>query len=77
MYVYIFRQFGFFSYLKDLFECPDAVMRYLCQLYRVHAIPVGTQKTKDNVENVIKRAPEISNFYTENHQVNLTVIVVC
>lgn len=65
------RQFGFKSYLKDMFHCPEGVMRYLCLMYKVYLIPVGDHKTKDNVQGVVAKFPELKTFYTENHQVSL------
>lgn len=62
------RQYGFHTYLRDLFECPEVVMRYLCKNYHVHEIPVGNEYTKAHVDNVIKANPHILNFYTENHK---------
>ena len=63
------RQYGFFSYLRDLFDCPDAVMCYLCLMYRAHLIPVGTRETKNQVERIMRENPTFYNFYTEHHQV--------
>ena len=64
-----FRQYGFFSYLKDLFHCPDPVMAYLCLLYNVHKIPVGDETARRNVEHVIRAHPELRMFYTAHVQV--------
>ena len=64
-----FRQYGFQMYLRELFVCPEAVMRYLCKNYHVHKIPVGTDYTKLHVDNVIKANPNLQTFYTENHKV--------
>ncbi|KAK6178810.1 hypothetical protein SNE40_011310 [Patella caerulea] len=63
-----YRRYGFHHYLKDMFDCPDPVMRYLCCLYRVHCIPVGNKYTKDNVAGVIKDHSELSTFYTVDTQ---------
>ncbi|KAK7492679.1 hypothetical protein BaRGS_00016158 [Batillaria attramentaria] len=65
------RRYGFQSYLSDLFTCPDAVMAYLCCLYRVHQIPVGDQNTRRNVEHVIQDHPDITMFYTPDVQYSL------
>ncbi|NWI52214.1 SMC5 protein, partial [Calyptomena viridis] len=48
------HQYGFFSYLRELFDAPRPVMSYLCSQYRVHDVPVGTEKTRDMIERVIK-----------------------
>ncbi|XP_025077820.1 LOW QUALITY PROTEIN: structural maintenance of chromosomes protein 5-like [Pomacea canaliculata] len=59
---------GFKNYLQDLFTCPEAVMRYLCSLYKVHLIPVGDAHAQQNVEQIIARHPELNNFYTAHVQ---------
>ncbi|ESP05608.1 hypothetical protein LOTGIDRAFT_102434, partial [Lottia gigantea] len=61
-----YRRYGFHHYLKDMFECPDPVMRYLCCLYRVHSIPVGDKYTKDNVDGVIKDHSELNIFLPQS-----------
>ncbi|KAK2163851.1 hypothetical protein LSH36_73g01022 [Paralvinella palmiformis] len=66
------KQYGFQMYLRELFVCPEAVMRYLCKNYHVHKIPVGTDYTKLHVDNVIKANPNLQTFYTENHKKELT-----
>ena len=48
----IFRQWGFHHYLNELFTAPDAVMRYLCQNYRLHQIPVGNDYTQKHADEV-------------------------
>ncbi|CAH1798068.1 unnamed protein product [Owenia fusiformis] len=62
------RRYGFHSYLREMFNCPTAVMSYLCEMYKVHAIPVGDHTTKQRVEKVVNEVPRLSTFYTENHQ---------
>ncbi|NWT05556.1 SMC5 protein, partial [Mionectes macconnelli] len=57
------RQYGFFSYLRELFDAPRPVMSYLCYQYRVHEVPVGTEKTRDMIERVI-RETKIKQIYT-------------
>ncbi|NWS69102.1 SMC5 protein, partial [Crotophaga sulcirostris] len=49
-----FHQYGFFSYIRELFEAPRPVMSYLCSQYRIHDIPVGTEKTRNMIERVIQ-----------------------
>ncbi|KAI1239722.1 hypothetical protein IHE44_0011150 [Lamprotornis superbus] len=48
------HRYGFYSYLRELFDAPPPVMNYLCYQYRVHDVPVGTQKTRDMIETVIQ-----------------------
>lgn len=47
------RKWGFTSYLRELIDAPDAVMAYLCKQYRVYDIPVGSEKTRGCVQEVI------------------------
>uniref|UniRef100_A0A8C9VP05 Structural maintenance of chromosomes protein 5 n=1 Tax=Scleropages formosus TaxID=113540 RepID=A0A8C9VP05_SCLFO len=55
--------FGFFSYLRELFDAPEEVMSYLCYQYKVHEVPVGTEKTKEMIEEVI-RETQLRIIYT-------------
>uniref|UniRef100_A0A8C9VWC4 Structural maintenance of chromosomes protein 5 n=1 Tax=Scleropages formosus TaxID=113540 RepID=A0A8C9VWC4_SCLFO len=57
------KQFGFFSYLRELFDAPEEVMSYLCYQYKVHEVPVGTEKTKEMIEEVI-RETQLRIIYT-------------
>nr|CAB3266388.1 structural maintenance of chromosomes protein 5-like [Phallusia mammillata] len=50
------KQWGFTSFLRELFKAPDAVMAYLCKQYRVHEIPVGSARTKDIVDQVTQKS---------------------
>ncbi|KAL8562706.1 hypothetical protein ACOMHN_011277 [Nucella lapillus] len=67
------RQYGFFSYMKELFQCPDPVMAYLCVLYNVHRIPVGNENARRNVEEVIRSHPDMRMFYTATVQYSIKV----
>ena len=40
------KRYGFKNYLKDLFDAPEIVMRYLCANNNVHNIPIGTAETE-------------------------------
>jgi len=44
-------------------------MRYLCKMYHVYKVPVGTRHTKDNLEGVVRDCPEIKLFYTDQDRV--------
>lgn len=46
------RRFGFFTYLREMFDAPDEVMSYLCQQYKVHDVPVGNEQTKAMIRTV-------------------------
>lgn len=50
------KRYGFFSYLRELFEAPEEVMSYLCYQYKVNDVPVGTETTKNMIERVIREA---------------------
>lgn len=50
--VLFFRRFGFFSYLREMFDAPDEVMSYLCYQYGVHDVPVGNEQTKAMMNTV-------------------------
>ncbi|XP_064620307.1 structural maintenance of chromosomes protein 5-like isoform X3 [Lineus longissimus] len=63
--------YGFHHYLKDLFTCPDDIMKYLCKQYHVHTIPIGNNHTKEVVEQVMRDIPQMNTFYTEHHQYNI------
>ncbi|KAM6985951.1 structural maintenance of chromosomes protein 5 [Aplochiton taeniatus] len=57
------KRFGFFSYLRELFDAPEEVMSYLCNQYRVHDVPVGTEQTKAMIKTVIEE-PYLKVLYT-------------
>ncbi|XP_034028187.1 structural maintenance of chromosomes protein 5 [Thalassophryne amazonica] len=61
------RRFGFFSYLREMFDAPDEVMSYLCHQYRVNDVPVGTAKTKSLIKMVILE-PYIKVLYTSEER---------
>lgn len=55
------RRYGFYAYLKSLFTAPEPIMKYLCKMYRVHQIPVGTEVTNSMYNQVPKN---ISVFFS-------------
>uniref|UniRef100_A0A8C7ZGI5 Structural maintenance of chromosomes protein 5 n=1 Tax=Oryzias sinensis TaxID=183150 RepID=A0A8C7ZGI5_9TELE len=57
------RRFGFFSYLREMFDAPDDVMSYLCHQYKVHDVPVGNETTKAMIKTVIEE-PYLKVLYT-------------
>uniref|UniRef100_A0A4W6CRY0 Structural maintenance of chromosomes protein 5 n=1 Tax=Lates calcarifer TaxID=8187 RepID=A0A4W6CRY0_LATCA len=57
------RRFGFFTYLREMFDAPDEVMSYLCHQYRVHDVPVGNEQTKAMIKTVIEE-PYLKVLYT-------------
>ncbi|XP_066273781.1 structural maintenance of chromosomes protein 5-like [Branchiostoma lanceolatum] len=50
------ERYDFQHYLKDLFEAPEPVMAYLCQMYHLHDVPIGTENTKQNIERVLRES---------------------
>ncbi|XP_069736917.1 structural maintenance of chromosomes protein 5 [Phaenicophaeus curvirostris] len=58
-----FHRYGFFSYLRELFDAPHPVMSYLCSQYRIHDVPVGTEKTRNMIERVIQET-KFKQIYT-------------
>ena len=50
-------------------------MRYLCKMYNVHQVPVGTRYTKDNVQVVVDNCPEIKLFYTDLDRVTAACLL--
>ncbi|XP_030368226.1 structural maintenance of chromosomes protein 5 isoform X2 [Strigops habroptila] len=57
------HRYGFFSYLRELFDAPPPVMSYLCSQYRVHDVPVGTEKTRSMIDRVIQET-KLRQIYT-------------
>ncbi|KAL6472816.1 hypothetical protein MHYP_G00190040 [Metynnis hypsauchen] len=61
------KRFGFFSYLRELFDAPEEVMSYLCHQYKINDVPVGTDKTKSMIETVIKES-QLRMIYTADEK---------
>ncbi|KAL7847854.1 hypothetical protein AOLI_G00225720 [Acnodon oligacanthus] len=61
------KRFGFFSYLRELFDAPEEVMSYLCHQYKISDVPVGTEKTKSMIETVIKES-QLRMIYTADEK---------
>ncbi|XP_059189249.1 structural maintenance of chromosomes protein 5 [Centropristis striata] len=64
------RRFGFFTYLREMFDAPDEVMSYLCHQYKVHDVPVGSDQTKAMIKTVIEE-PYLRVFYTTEERYTL------
>ncbi|XP_045912329.1 structural maintenance of chromosomes protein 5 [Micropterus dolomieu] len=64
------RRFGFFTYLREMFDAPDEVMSYLCHQYRVHDVPVGNDQTKSMIRTVIEE-PYLRVLYTTEERYTL------
>ncbi|CAL1547679.1 unnamed protein product, partial [Lymnaea stagnalis] len=63
-----YNKYGFERYMQSLFTCPDAVMSYLCLMYQVHSIPIGSDAIKQNTERIIAECSELNRFYAPNVQ---------
>ncbi|KAG8229408.1 hypothetical protein J437_LFUL000929 [Ladona fulva] len=57
------REFGFHSFVSDIFTAPETVKRYLFQNYNLHRIPIGNETTYSKANEV---PTEIRTFMTEN-----------
>ncbi|XP_021236261.1 structural maintenance of chromosomes protein 5 [Numida meleagris] len=68
------HRYGFFSYLRELFDAPLPVMSYLCFQYHVHEVPVGTEKTRNMIERVIKET-KLKQIYTAEEKYTVRVSV--
>ncbi|KAI4823837.1 hypothetical protein KUCAC02_012392 [Chaenocephalus aceratus] len=64
------KHFGFFAYLREMFDAPDEVMSYLCQQYKVHDVPVGNEQTKAMIKRVIEE-PYLKVLYTTEERYTL------
>ncbi|XP_041706750.2 structural maintenance of chromosomes protein 5-like isoform X3 [Coregonus clupeaformis] len=64
------KRFGFFAYLRELFDAPEEVMSYLCNQYKVHDVPVGTDQTKAMIKTVIDE-PYLKVLYTAEEKYSL------
>uniref|UniRef100_A0A0L8G9B3 Structural maintenance of chromosomes protein 5 n=1 Tax=Octopus bimaculoides TaxID=37653 RepID=A0A0L8G9B3_OCTBM len=65
------KKYGFRCFLKDLFDCPEAVMKFLCMQYKVHMIPVGNEDSKSKVDQIINENPTLNVFFTANNQYSI------
>ncbi|KAM6183645.1 structural maintenance of chromosomes protein 5 isoform 2-T2 [Erethizon dorsatum] len=61
------KQYGFFSYLRELFDAPEPIMSYLCFQYHIHEVPVGTEKTRERIERVIQET-QLKQVYTADEK---------
>ncbi|XP_047426847.1 structural maintenance of chromosomes protein 5 [Mugil cephalus] len=61
------RHFGFFTYLREMFDAPEEVMSYLCHQYKVHDVPVGNNQTKAMIKTVVEE-PYLKVLYTTNER---------
>ncbi len=57
------REFGFSSYLRELFTGPEPVVSYLCRSYQVHNIPVGDRRAYENLGVIRERYGTLFNYF--------------
>ncbi|RUS70585.1 hypothetical protein EGW08_021655, partial [Elysia chlorotica] len=63
-----YKKYGFQRYMQQLFTCPEPVMRYLCLMYNVHRIPVGSRDIKNNTERISAECQELNTYYAPDVQ---------
>ncbi|XP_066258380.1 structural maintenance of chromosomes protein 5 [Euwallacea similis] len=56
------KTYGFYAYVNTLFTAPEPIMRYLCESYRLHNIPVGDEITNNCYEKIPR---QISVFFSD------------
>ncbi|XP_056455399.1 structural maintenance of chromosomes protein 5 [Gadus chalcogrammus] len=61
------KRFGFYSYLREMFDAPTDVVSYLCHQYNMHDVPVGTAQTKAMINKVIEE-PYLKLIYTADER---------
>lgn len=65
LFIFLSRHFGFYSFLREMFDAPDEVMSYLCKQYKVYDVPVGNDQTKAMIKEVHFIFAFIYSFLTE------------
>ncbi|VDO19530.1 unnamed protein product [Heligmosomoides polygyrus] len=69
------KGFGFTRFAADLFTAPDVVKQYLCNVARLHQVPIGSSRTNDLYDSI--RAAFASTPYklylTDKYRVQFTV----
>uniref|UniRef100_A0A670ZYG5 Structural maintenance of chromosomes protein 5 n=1 Tax=Pseudonaja textilis TaxID=8673 RepID=A0A670ZYG5_PSETE len=65
-------RYGFCSYLRELFDAPLPVMNYLCYQYHIYEVPVGTEKTRNMIERVIKET-KLKQIYTAEEKYTVKI----
>ena len=61
--IYFLREYGFHSYIRELFTAPEPVVRYFCKMNSIHNIPVGDQRVYDNFGVIRDRFGDIFNVF--------------
>lgn len=60
---------GVRSFLKDLIDGPDPIVRYLCANNNFHRIPVATNCSEAQIKSLMTRCPK---FYVDNQFYSIT-----
>ncbi|XP_047116352.1 structural maintenance of chromosomes protein 5 [Schistocerca piceifrons] len=66
------REFGFKTYISDVIEAPEAILKYLLRTYGLHNIPIGTKQTDATFEKVpasIRLFFSESSRYSASHSI--------
>ncbi|XP_018566367.1 structural maintenance of chromosomes protein 5 [Anoplophora glabripennis] len=63
------RQYGFYTYVNNLFTAPAPIMSYLCKTYQIHNIPVGDH----NTNNCYEKLPQtIRQFFSDKYRYSIS-----
>lgn len=67
------QQFGFHAYVRDLFTAPEPMIRYFCKNNNVHNVPVGDQRSYDNLGMIRDHFSGAFNvFYGGNYAIRIS-----
>ena len=73
--LYCYRNSGFQWYIKDMFDCPEPVMRYLCLQYAVHQVRYVFKS--QICLNSSKRFFESFNKMLASHEIVWDLLSIC
>ncbi|GAB0099573.1 Structural maintenance of chromosomes protein 5 [Sergentomyia squamirostris] len=63
-------RYGFTKYLLQMVDGPAPILNYLCRLFNIHNIPMGTDATLKKIDSLISWG-KLSLFFTPNHRYSL------
>lgn len=58
------KKYGFSSYLREIIDAPEAIMNYLCMYSAIHSIPIGSEYTQKNLDNILPEITDYQRIYT-------------
>ncbi|XP_071035184.1 structural maintenance of chromosomes protein 5 [Parasteatoda tepidariorum] len=61
-----FRQMGILCFLREIISAPDAVMRFLCECYKLHMIPICNHTAEEKEKNMRDILQNFRSFFTAN-----------